>query len=295
MNKDEIQVAYELALENDKRFTEELFFENLQTFRNLPQTSAPYNISDFPVFLKKLSASKYFGILQESSGTQYAFLRDQETINQLQKLQPAEYSVYCLVETAGNKSIWSADIKRITGLSVSLMVQRITKNLSEGLRLIKPVRSIRYKNRRLYVLSHIEPADEISGGAFYYDGEFNEVLVEGMKDQVAMYLSKNMGRTLTQITDYLKSSNTIQGDLLEENVLAVVNLLVLENKVFSGILENGKCIYIWSGASDPKFAEDAFSTPCFSCNLADECRLGVQDKFCPSNCDFLSKWLGTST
>lgn len=73
---DEIVVARELASNNDNKFTERIFQQNIQKFRNLLQTSTPYSLSDFEKFLKKLTSSRLFGILVDDNNqsTFYHFI-----------------------------------------------------------------------------------------------------------------------------------------------------------------------------------------------------------------------------
>ncbi|UKK00483.2 DNA-directed RNA polymerase III [Theileria orientalis] len=286
---DEVKIAYELAVRNENKFTEDLFLENIQRFRNLLQSSTPYGVSDFDGFLKKLVSSKLFGIQLNSQGNQVGVLRDSYLVEKLKLLQDFEYLVFCTIETAGNKGIWTADIRKITGLLIH-QVQRAVKNLCEVARLIKPLTDIHHKNRKLFILSTLEPSIDITGGSFYLNGEFNELLVEKLQEQIGLFLSKNIGATIDQILNYLKSSKLIQGELVEKDVYSVIKLLILENKVYTSV-KNEQNIFIWCGNNYIKFSEEAFEVPCFSCNLIDSCNFGLVHKICPSKCKYMTAWL----
>lgn len=56
--------------------------------------------------------------------------------------------------------VWTADIRKSTGLQTHV-IQRGVRNLCENLNLIKPVKSILVKNRKMYILAHMEPAKEV--------------------------------------------------------------------------------------------------------------------------------------
>ncbi|BAM39138.1 DNA-directed RNA polymerase III [Theileria orientalis strain Shintoku] len=216
-------------------------------------------------------------------------LRDSYLVEKLKLLQDFEYSVFCTIETAGNKGIWTADIRKITGLLIH-QVQRAVKNLCEVARLIKPLTDIHHKNRKLFILSTLEPSIDITGGSFYLNGEFNELLVEKLQEQIGLFLSKNIGATIDQILSYLKSSKLIQGELVEKDVYSVIKLLILENKVYTSV-KNEQKIFIWCGNNYIKFSEEAFEVPCFSCNLIDSCNFGLVHKICPSKCKYMTAWL----
>lgn len=49
----------------------------------------------------------------------YAKVRTKELVEILDKLDDVDYRVYCAIEQAGNVGIWTADIRKFTGLLVS--------------------------------------------------------------------------------------------------------------------------------------------------------------------------------
>ncbi|XP_954135.1 DNA-directed RNA polymerase III (-specific) subunit (RPC34) [Theileria annulata] len=279
---DEIVVARELASNNDNKFTERIFQQNIQKFRNLLQTSTPYSLSDFEKFLKKLTSSRLFGILVDDNNQKYGVLRDDDLVGKLLKLKDIDYKIFCTIETAGDKGLWTADIRKILGLHIN-QVQRGVKYLYESNRLIRPITDVNYKSRKLFILSSLEPSTQITGGSFYNNGEFNELLVEKLQEQICSFLSNNQGSNLQQIITFLKETNIIRGlyihiywnrdkilqELLETDVNRIIKLLILENKIFNASLQNNQFIYIWCGNNNLKFIEDCFNVPCFGCNLSD--------------------------
>ncbi|EAN33890.1 RNA polymerase Rpc34 subunit family protein [Theileria parva strain Muguga] len=286
---DEIVVARELASNNDNKFTERIFQQNIQKFRNLLQTSTPYSLSDFEKFLKKLTSSRLFGILVDDNNQKYGVLRDDDLVGKLMKLKDIDYKIFCTIETAGNKGIWTADIRKILGLHIN-QVQRGVKYLYESNRLIRPITDVNYKSRKLFILSTLEPSTQVTGGSFYDNGEFNELLVEKLQEQICSFLSNNQGSNIQDITTFLKETNIIRGELLETDVNRIIKLLLLENKIFNSPLENNQFIYIWCGDNNLKFIEDCFNVPCFGCNISDSCNFN-DDHVNPKNCNYLTQWL----
>nr|BAN65197.1 RNA polymerase rpc34 subunit containing protein [Babesia bovis] len=179
------------------------------------------------------------------------------------------------------------------------------------------------------MLFNVKPARELTGGSFYFNGEFNEMLVEvgsilshghssaynickmdtpkmltlyhnvyyfyllqHIQEQVGAYLAKYQGSSLSQITNFLKTSDKISGEVLEEDVLSIIQILILEERVYSAPTASGDSIYIWAGSANVNFASKAFGAPCFKCDVAMSCHLGKENELCPSKCTYLNQWLG---
>lgn len=105
--------------------------------------------------LRICSLSKY-----SETNVTYAKVRTKELVEILDKLDDVDYRVYCAIEQAGNVGIWTADIRKFTGLLIH-QVQKAIKMLAEEKGLIKPVKDIHHKNRKLYMLAEIDPAVEV--------------------------------------------------------------------------------------------------------------------------------------
>ncbi|KAK1936375.1 RNA polymerase rpc34 subunit containing protein [Babesia divergens] len=287
LSRDEAELVYKLCVENDGIFTEEVFGRHISQFRNSIQHGLVSNSLDFLNFLKLLQGSRQYSFHQDANGKKYVKLRDKASQDQVSRLQDIEYAVYCAIETAGNRGIWTADIKKICEITLT----RSLKILLEQHGLVKQVTNVHQKSRKLYMLFNVKPARELTGGSFYLNGEFNEMLVEHIQEQVGSFLAKFQGSSLVQITNFLKSSENISGEVLEEDVLSIIQTLMLEDKVYSAQTAQGGTIYIWAGGSNVSFAQKAFGTPCFRCDIAQSCHLGKHHEICPVKCSYLSQWL----
>lgn len=280
LSEAEINCVYALASENNNRFTEDLFYDNIKRFKKTSQIETLFGNIDFTKFLKLLSNAKVCGIYTDEIGREFGVMRNVDTVKILKELRDIDYTVYCIIERAGNKGIWTADIRKISGLLIH-QIQRSVKNLSEVKRLIKPVTDVHHRNRKLYMLNYLEPAVEITGGSFYLNGEFNEVLVEHMQDKIGAFLAKNQGSNLKQITAFLQSCDTLRGEILEEDVMAVIRVLMLEEKVYSAVVANQQEIYIWAGGCNLTFVQRALDVCCYECEGIGV--RGIHDVTCITN------------
>ena len=86
-------------------------------------------------------------------------------------LSAEEVLVYQAVEAAGNVGIWTKELRARTNLQQPA-VARMLKAL-EARGLVKSVRSVANGSRKVYMLSGLEPAREVTGGAWYTGHEFD--------------------------------------------------------------------------------------------------------------------------
>jgi hypothetical protein len=86
-------------------------------------------------------------------------------------LSAEEVLVYQAVEASGNVGIWTKELRARTNLQQPA-VARMLKAL-EGRGLVKSVRSVANGSRKVYMLRGLEPAREVTGGAWYTGHEFD--------------------------------------------------------------------------------------------------------------------------
>lgn len=86
--------------------------------------------------------------------------------------------MYQVCERAGNKGIWTRDIKTAANIPQHQLAK--TLKTLEQRNLIKSVRSITSKSKKLYMLFDAVPAKDITGGPWYTDQEFDHEFIEGL-------------------------------------------------------------------------------------------------------------------
>lgn len=98
--------------------------------------------------------------------------------------------MYQVCERAGNKGIWTRDIKSATNIP-QLQLTKTLKTLEQR-NLIKSVRSITSKSKKLYMLYDAIPAKDITGGPWYTDQEFDHEFIDGLYTFI-LQLVESMG------------------------------------------------------------------------------------------------------
>ena len=92
--------------------------------------------------------------------------------------------VYSHIESAGREGVWSNQLNRRTNFHKVVMDKCI--KVLEQKRLIKTVPNFRHPNRRTYMLWGLQPAEDVTGGPFYNEGELDEEFVR----QMSLYIER---------------------------------------------------------------------------------------------------------
>ena len=92
--------------------------------------------------------------------------------------------VYSHIESAGREGVWSNQLNRRTNFHKVVMDKCI--KVLEQKHLIKTVPNFRHPNRRTYMLWGLQPAEDVTGGPFYNDGELDEEFVR----QMSLYIER---------------------------------------------------------------------------------------------------------
>ena len=91
------------------------------------------------------------------------------------KLTQEEALVFSYIESAGRDGLWTLAIRARTNLHISVF-NRCLKTL-ESQNLVKGVFSAKFPGRKVYILAHLQPSEDISGGPFYTEGKLDDEFV----------------------------------------------------------------------------------------------------------------------
>ncbi|PHJ16265.1 dna-directed rna polymerases 39 kda [Cystoisospora suis] len=279
----DLQAAYTLGQQHENELTQQLLQEQgwqkekiVAAFNRLTEARA--------------------GVIRRKGSTLCCVLRPSNVIGKLKTLDAFDYKIYCAIEQAGTAGVWTADLRKNTGLQTHI-IQRSVKQLCDFLKLIKPVKSIHVKNRKMYILSHLEPAKEIAGGSFYSNGEFNEHLVEHLRSQTRTFLQNAGTATFQALAAYTRSSGELSGATFsDEDLEKVLNSLEFEQKICR-VPTLGQPTFVVRRATLVPWSKfpslyNPASLPCSTCPVKNSCYRRPENKISPANCDYFSYWLG---
>lgn len=109
-------------------------------------------------------------------------------------LTEEERMVYNQIENTGTTGIWQKNIKQRTNLHQTAITKAM-KTL-EAKRLVKQIKSVKHPAQKIYMLMHLAPNEDVTGGPWFSEGELDVELI---------------GITANAVVDYIKKKSWIDG------------------------------------------------------------------------------------
>lgn len=109
--------------------------------------------------------------------------------------------VYNQIENSGTNGTWTKTIKQRTNMHQTT-VTKAMKTL-ESKKLVKPVKSIKNPAQKIYMLFHLSPNEDVTGGPWFSDGELDVELIAVTADAVVHFIAQNSWKTV-----YIKRERT---------------------------------------------------------------------------------------
>ncbi|RMZ81793.1 hypothetical protein DV738_g1944, partial [Chaetothyriales sp. CBS 135597] len=110
-----------------------------------------------------------------------------------------ERMVYSVIDSAGTKGIWTKTIKNRLAAHAKVL-ERIYKTL-EAKGLIKPMKSVQYPQRKMYIISSLQPSEEATGGAWYTDGQLDSELMITVAGAIELRVSEKSWAEVSKYDD----------------------------------------------------------------------------------------------
>ncbi|KAF1978726.1 DNA-directed RNA polymeras-like protein III subunit Rpc34 [Bimuria novae-zelandiae CBS 107.79] len=103
-------------------------------------------------------------------------LRPRDIADKLLKLVPDERLLYQYIDNAQTEGVWSKALRAKTNLAQPT-VTKYLKSL-EAKDLIQAVMSVKTPNRKMYLLKHLKPSEDVAGGPWQNEGDFDTALID---------------------------------------------------------------------------------------------------------------------
>lgn len=113
-------------------------------------------------------------------------LRQRDAARKYEGLDSEAAEVYRHIENAGASGMWKLTIKRRTGIHEN-KVEKILRNLC-GSKHIKQLKNARNNAKKTYLLFDLEPAKEVTGGAWFSDGDLDSEFIELVATMTVHYV-----------------------------------------------------------------------------------------------------------
>ncbi|KFM28665.1 DNA-directed RNA polymerase III subunit RPC6 [Auxenochlorella protothecoides] len=221
-------------------------------------------------------------------GHVYKMVQKEDAIK-LKGLSTEDHLLYQCIARAGNVGIWTKDMKRRTNLSQP-RINKIVKFLEEK-GMIKFVKSVQNASRKMYMLSELEPAKEITGGPWYGDdGKLDASFIVEMQGAVMSFIRHQRVCTAIEVLEFVEENKicTLSTPLQPDDMALLLNNLVYDGQLESKEDEEGALLY------RPALHHGLESTPltacpCGVCPIIHDCV--EEGPISPSTCNYYREWL----
>ncbi|KAF0488509.1 RNA polymerase Rpc34 [Gigaspora margarita] len=303
--------VHKIILEQGPIFVDEIKIHELIEYA-LPDTSW----EQLQIILESLHS---FGLVRKRQTHDERVLyqaRTKEIAKKLQNLDEKEFEIYELIENSERKGIAKSEIQKLTKI-----VQSIVESSLKSMQDQQLVKEVKPKNKKLYMLFDIKPADESLSRLLYNNGEVDILVVEALKtlcynfiyhrsfpkdmDEDAVYYPGYTGYpTLPKILQCVIESKLIaEVEVEDADIRQILDVLIYEGKIiriFSGAIPDSDTMDIMGtshGSQEMYVARKQRAVgnawtppPCGRCPyFKDECT--EDGEISPSNCVFYPQWL----
>lgn len=256
--------------------------------RELPHTTAEQRAHAFNALL---SSSKIQLVGNDFDNPRYRGFAREEAIK-VKGLGAEDMLVYQVISQAGNVGIWTRDMKQRTNLPQG-KITKILKLLEER-GLVKAIKSIQNASRKVYMLSSLEPAKEITGGPWYgSDQQPDKAFIETIRTVVSSFVERSGPVTLEAVAQFIQQSGISSQPLQQEDVASILKTLCYDSvleKIFRVSIE-GIRVEKYRKANTPTLTSTPLtSVPCGVCPVFTECHEG--GAISPERCQYYTMWFG---
>ncbi|KIM92356.1 hypothetical protein PILCRDRAFT_810404 [Piloderma croceum F 1598] len=165
-----------------------------------------------------------------------------------------ENMVLSHIQASGNEGIWTKHLKAKTELHQTV-IDRCLKSLMQK-QLIKSIKAVKHPTRKIYMLFHLQPSVEITGGPWYTDNELDTEFIKLLSSACLHYIrdrsfpkQKRSGDQsphsqplfpiggapsypgAKQIQSFLDKSKITETELSVEHVEMLLNVLILDGEI----------------------------------------------------------------
>lgn len=217
----------------------------------LRQISGVDDAADLMSIVQVLLNQNLIKLVKHNGDLKFQAVETQEAVKRA-NMNGDESIIYSQIEASGREGIWTKTIKARTNLHQHI-VTRCLKSL-ETQRFIKSVKSVKYPTRKIYMLYHLTPSIEVTGGPWFTDGELDSEFVESLLTIVWRFVSnktfpnvfsteldlqkaqlyaanyKNYS-TVDEILKFIVDSNVTTEELVGNDVRSLCQVLVYDDKL----------------------------------------------------------------
>ena len=170
-------------------------------------------------------------IIESSEGALFKYRSEKEALK-FRDLTKEEIAVYEVVTQSGNNGISTNDIKMKMRIDNTTYINKILTKLSKKF-LVKSLKVLNTKNKKVWIGYDIEPSQEITGGIWCSNQEFDENLVNVFSEKCLEYIGSQKQVSRKEILFFARSTNLTRNanEIKEDDVQTILNILVFDGKI----------------------------------------------------------------
>ncbi|PKA46474.1 hypothetical protein AXF42_Ash012607 [Apostasia shenzhenica] len=214
----------------------------------------------------------------------------------LPSLPENEKKLYDVIWSKGTMGMWTADMKKATGLPNNTFTKTLKSLQTKDL--IKAVANINNKGKKFFMAVEFEPSKEITGGTWYSEGSLDFEFINVLRGQCLRHIERHKVATVEIVWQCIRDSGVFTTECTMQQIKEIMGAMVLDKEIeelnSSGVGDSshipaGRKCYRSSrgraGSNDGSFA----SIPCGVCPRIYEC---IPDGvISPETCVYYQKWL----
>lgn len=165
-------------------------------------------------------------------------------------------------------------------------ITKILKDL-ESRTLVKAIRPVNMPSKKFYMLFDLDASEEITGGNWYTNNEYDIEFVEMLRTQCLKFIKQEGDPTLDDIFAFVHEKGISRINLPEKAILQILTSLEFDGAIerFDG--DEGDC-FRQALLAIPE--QSAFtSIPCGVCPVFNECT--PDGPVSPATCVYYQQWL----
>lgn len=171
-----------------------------------------------------------------NGGIMFAPISEQEA-QKVSSMSNDEAMIYSYIEAAGREGIWTKTLKAKTNLHQHVVL-RCLKSL-ESQSYIKAVKSVKHPQRKIYMLYHLTPSIEVTGGPWFTDSELDTDFIDSLLIIVWKFVAsktypqcfKNKGNIPNGLKQYCYPSTMIVGMGGQLPTLEAISKFIMQSGV----------------------------------------------------------------
>lgn len=207
--------------------------------------------ADLMVIIQVLLNQSLVKLVKQNGELRFQAVEIQEAAKRA-NMNSDESIIYSYIEASGREGIWTKTIKARTNLHQHIVLRSL-KSL-ESQRFIKSVKSVKFPTRKIYMLYHLTPSIEVTGGPWFTDGELDSEFVDSLltiiwrfvtnktfpnvfsnnsnlqQNQLYSSTYKNYS-TVEEILDFIIKSQVTSEELIESHIRSLCEVLVYDDKL----------------------------------------------------------------